>query len=283
LVHGATYTHLYWDFPYGDGYYSYVQAATLGGYATFNVDRIGAGASSHPASAQLTTTATAVALHDAITALRNGTVDGNRFEKVIWVGHSLGSITGWFEIGRYEDVDAAIFTGALHAMNMDGAQQLLANALPAPYDPMFAGAGLDEGYLAIPGEARTAAFYYPATTNPSVTAIDEANRDLVSAASLGELFGALGQPPAESLMRDSTIPVLLVVGAKDALFCGWLTAPYDCASSDSVKAYEAPYFPHARTLTVVTIPETGHDNALSTTAPLSSAAMLVWSRLAVAP
>ena len=24
LVHGATYNHLYWNFPYGNGYYSYV-------------------------------------------------------------------------------------------------------------------------------------------------------------------------------------------------------------------------------------------------------------------
>ena len=42
LVHGATYNHLYWNFPYGNGYYSYVDAATAAGYATFDIDRIGA-------------------------------------------------------------------------------------------------------------------------------------------------------------------------------------------------------------------------------------------------
>jgi hypothetical protein len=76
LVHGASYNHLYWDFPYGDGYYSYVDAATAAGYATFDVDRIGDGNSSHPPSTDVTLTAGAVALHDAVTALRTGTVGG---------------------------------------------------------------------------------------------------------------------------------------------------------------------------------------------------------------
>ncbi len=73
LVHGATYNHLYWNFPYGNGYYSYVDAATAAGYATFDIDRIGDGNSSHPPSAQLDLTAGAVALHDAVTALRSPT------------------------------------------------------------------------------------------------------------------------------------------------------------------------------------------------------------------
>jgi len=32
LVHGVTYNHLYWNFPHGNGYYSYVDAATAAGY-----------------------------------------------------------------------------------------------------------------------------------------------------------------------------------------------------------------------------------------------------------
>ncbi len=41
------------DFPYGTGYYSSVDAATAAGYATFDVDRIGDGTSSHSPSSQL--------------------------------------------------------------------------------------------------------------------------------------------------------------------------------------------------------------------------------------
>ena len=119
LVHGATYNHLYWNFPYGNGYYSYVDAATAAGYATFDIDRIGAGNSSHPPSAGLDLTAGAVALHDAVTALRSGAVDGHAFRHVIAVGHSIGSVEIWLEAARYHDVDAVIVTGALHALSPD--------------------------------------------------------------------------------------------------------------------------------------------------------------------
>jgi hypothetical protein len=68
LVHGATYNHLYWNFPYENGYYSYADAATAAGYATFDIDRIGDGNSSHPPSTDLDLNAGAVALHDAVTA-----------------------------------------------------------------------------------------------------------------------------------------------------------------------------------------------------------------------
>ena len=83
-------SHLYWNFPYGSGYYSYVDAATAVGYATFDVDPVGAGQSSHPPSSQLDLNAQAVALHDVITALRSGAVDGHAFARVVLVGHSFG-------------------------------------------------------------------------------------------------------------------------------------------------------------------------------------------------
>ncbi|MCK2244416.1 MULTISPECIES: alpha/beta hydrolase [unclassified Crossiella] len=108
LVHGATYDHRYWDFPVGGGQYSYVRAAALAGYATFNVDRIGAGASSHPVSRRLDAAVGAVAVHDVVTALRTGAVGGRPFARVIYVGHSLGSFIGLYGISRYRDVDAAI-------------------------------------------------------------------------------------------------------------------------------------------------------------------------------
>src|SRR6266480_1282682 len=50
LIHGATYDHHYWDFPYQPQTYSYARAMTSAGYAILNVDRVGYGASSHPTS-----------------------------------------------------------------------------------------------------------------------------------------------------------------------------------------------------------------------------------------
>jgi alpha-beta hydrolase superfamily lysophospholipase len=281
LVHGATYNHLYWNFPYGNGYYSYVDAATAAGYATFDVDRIGAGNSSRPPSSALTVYAAAVALHDAVTALRTGAVDGHPFQHVIIVGHSLGSAEAWIEAGRYHDVAAVIVTGALHALSPAGLGALEADAYPAADDPKFAGSGLDPGYLTTLPGTRESLFYDPATANPAVVAADEANKDTTTAT---ELAGAaiLGEPPTEQPSYQISVPVLSVVGEDDSLFCTGVTA-YNCADPASVRAFEAQYYSSAAHLKVVVIPDTGHDLALSTTAPLTDAIMIGWSLSVAAP
>lgn len=175
LVPGSTYNHLYWDFPVGNGFYSYVKAAVGAGYATFNVDRIGTGNSSHPPSAQLDLPAGAVAMHDVITALRSGALDGHAFSRVAWIGHSLGSFLAWYEISRYHDVDAAILTGGLQAINPQAGTIIY----PAVQDPKFANSGLDTGYVTtLPGDRNF--FYYPATADPNVIAADEANKDVAT-------------------------------------------------------------------------------------------------------
>ena len=281
LVHGATYNHLYWNFPYGNGYYSYVGAATAAGYATFDIDRIGAGNSSHPPSASLDLTAGAVALHDAVTALRSGAVGGHAFRHVIAVGHSIGSVEIWLEAARYHDVDAVIVTGALHALSPDiGA--LEGDLYPAADDPAFAGQGLDPGYLTTLPGTRESLFYDQATTNPAVVAVDEANKDVTTPAELAGAASILGEPPAQQPSYQINVPVLSVVGEDDNLFCTGVTA-YNCASQQSVRSFESQYYPPVAHLRLVVIPGTGHDLALSTTAPLTDAIMIGWSLSAVGP
>ena len=282
LVHGATYNHLYWNFPYGNGYYSYVDAATAAGYATFDIDRIGDGNSSHPPSSQVTLTAGAVALHDAVTALRTGAVDGHPFQHVIIVGHSLGSIEAWIEAGTYHDVDAVIITGALHALTPDAATLVDTDFYPATDDPKFAGSGLDSGYLTTVPGTREALFYDPATANPAVVAADEATRDTSTLAEVTGTVSLLSQPPTDQPSYQINVPVLVVVGADDNLFCAGVTV-YNCASAASVQSFESQYYSPAAHLKVVTIPDTGHDLALSTTAPITDAVMLGWSLSVIAP
>ncbi|GAA0728393.1 alpha/beta hydrolase [Dactylosporangium roseum] len=263
LVHGATYNHLYWDFPAGNGYYSYVNAATAAGYATFNVDRIGAGNSSHPSSDRLTMQAYAVAMHDAVTALRSGSLDGHAFSGVVWVGHSMGAALAWYEIPRYHDVDAAILTSALHGTpNPEG----IAIFYPATSDPKFAGSGLDAGYITTqPGQRGY--FYDPATTAPAVLTVDEANKDVV----------AVAPSAAPATPYDITVPVLLVDGATDRAQCPAATE-YDCTDQASVLAYESQFYLPQAHLEVHMIPHTGHNVALSTTASVADAVMLAWIR-----
>jgi alpha-beta hydrolase superfamily lysophospholipase len=282
LVHGASYNHLYWDFPYGDGYYSYVDAATAAGYATFDVDRIGDGNSSHPPSTDVTLTAGAIALHDAVTALRTGTVGGHPFQHVIMVGHSLGSVEAWIEDSLYHDVNAMIITGALHQLNPNLAALAQADVYPAVDDPKFADSGLDPGYLTTRPGTREALFYDPATANPAVVALDEADKDTDTVGELDGLFSLESEPVSEQPSSQINVPVLVVVGADDNIFCAGVTA-YNCASAASVQSYESQYYPPAAHLRVVVIPDTGHDLALSTTAPLTDAVMIGWSLATVTP
>lgn len=281
LVSGVTYTHLYWDFPYGDGYYSYVDAATAAGYATFDVDRIGQGLSSHPVSSAVTIDANAVSLHDVITALRGGVLDGHQFSRVIWVGHSTGSIIGWDEIARYHDVDAAILTGVSHAVNLPNAIQFGGDVYPAVNDPLFADSGLDDGYLTTKPGTRSAFFYAAATADAHVVALDEATKGTVTTAEAASGAPIFMQPPDQALSQQVTVPVLIVDGQDDGIYCQGVTV-FTCDPA-SVLAYESQFYPSAARLRVAIIPGTGHALALSTTAPLTDAIMLIWARSTVAP
>jgi pimeloyl-ACP methyl ester carboxylesterase len=281
LVHGASYNRLYWNFPYGNGYYSYVDAATAAGYATFDIDRIGDGNSSHPPSSELDLTAGAVALHDAVSALRSGAVDGHAFHRVIMVAHSVGSFEAWVEVARYHDVNAVIITGALHAVTPGIGTLAQDDLIPAIDDPKFAGSGLDPGYLTTVAGTRESLFYDPATADPAVVATDEADKDTSTVGELDGLLTTISEPPADQPSLQITVPVLVVVGADDNLFCAGVTV-YNCASSASVFAYESQYYSPMANLKVVLIPDTGHDLALSTTAPLTDAVMIGWSLAVVA-
>ena len=281
LVHGVTYNHLYWNFPYGNGYYSYVDAATAAGYATFDIDRIGDGNSSHPPSAAIDLNAGAVTLHDAVTALRSGAVDGHAFRHVIMVGHSLGSIEAWIEDARYHDVDAVIVTGALHAATPN-LPALEGDFYPTADDPKFAGSGLDPGYLTTQPGSRETLFYDSATTNPAVLALDEAGKDTTTLAELADSVSLVAEPPAEQPSLQINVPVLVVVGAEDNLFCAGVTV-YNCASAASVRSYESQYYSPQAHLKVAVIPDTGHDLALSATAPTADAVLIGWSLSVITP
>lgn len=272
LVHGGFYNHIYWDFPVGDGYYSYVSHAVAAGYATFNVDPIGSGNSSHPLSSLVTGEAGAVALHDAITDLRDGALDGQAFKKVVWVGQGLGSFYAWFEIPKYHDVDAAILTGALSGYNPAHAAIAAANTYPAVDDPKFADSGYDTGYMTTKPGTRGSMFYYPATADPAVVAEDEETKDVVPTAVTTPATAPYG----------IQVPVLVLDGAQDWLTCQGVTA-YNCADPASVRAFESGFYLPAAKLQVELVPDTGSDMALSTTAPITDAIMLHWAGAVAAP
>jgi pimeloyl-ACP methyl ester carboxylesterase len=276
LVPGLTYNSGYWDVPGHAGRYSYVRRAAAAGYATFAVDALGTGLSSHPQSAQVTVTSSAYTLHQVITALRS------RFRRVVLVGHSQGSITGLVEAARYRDVDAVVASGTLHAVNAD-TQAAYGNAyIPASRDPRFAPLNLDPGYVVTVPGVRKKVFFNPADTESSILRFDERNKDVGSLAAAKEAAAFISGDPATSITRSITVPVLSVIGQKDIIHCGG-TGGADCSSAQTVEGPESRFYGTAAGLTVRVIPRTGHSLALERTAPESGATILDWVRAHVRP
>jgi pimeloyl-ACP methyl ester carboxylesterase len=267
LVHGYSYARYYWDFPFKAETYSYARRANQAGYATLAIDRLGDGASTHPLGADLTWDNAVSTVHQVVTALRNGRL-GKAFNKVILVGHSYGSVTGYLVAGKYHDVDAMIVEGAAHRVNMVNVGLMVtAQSPPAMLDPKFAGRGYDPLYVTTRAGKRSV-FYRVANTDTRVIALDE---------KLKETGGSLEIPTVAVYLADNpstttNIPVLTVDGDQDPFFCGLLAA--NCSSDQALANFERPFYGPRATVEAYVIHGGGHDINLERTAPLAYDRML---------
>ena len=265
-LHGATYSRLYWDWPYQPETYSYMRRATAAGYAVLNLDRIGIGASDHPPAEAVTIDSNAHVVHQIVQALRGGSAvipsfGRIRAERIALVGHSLGSVISIQEAATYGDVDGIVLTGVSHTVTPALND---VSFYPANLDPQFAGQGLGDGYLTtVPGTRGI--FYYLPSTDPAVLALDEATKQTVT---IGELGTAV---PALSLSSAVHVPVLVVVGDFDGAFCN----PPSCSASGSLNA-EAAFFPADACLETAVIAGAGHDLNLHIQAPQTYDVVLGW-------
>src|SRR5262249_22185446 len=211
LVSGATYSHVYWDFPVRSQLYSYVRALTRAGYATFNFDRIGIGDSDHPPADQTTIEAGAWVVHQIVQALRDGRIGS--FSTVVLVGHSLGSGIALSEQARYGDANGIILSGFLHAFG-PGFAQVPSILYPAQMDPRFANRNIPDGYLTTLTGSRPL-FYFTPLADPDVIALDESTKETIT---LGEIntFPPLVVPPSDA--QSIHVPVLIAIGSNDNVF-----------------------------------------------------------------
>ncbi len=265
-VPGFTYDHAYFDFPYQPDRYSYTRAAVAAGYAVFDLDRIGTGRSSRPLSTATTFGTDAYTIHLVVQTLR-----GMGFKGVEIVGHSLGSQIVAVEVGTYHDVDGVVLTGFSNHGNLAGDATAALGFEPAALDPAFALAGYDPLYVTFRTHG-IPQFYYPPTTDPGAVAEDDATKSVATAT---EVAGSLAQ--GSSLAGPTSqiaVPVLVVNGDHDGLFCGFGTA---CDSAASLYRDEAPFFGATSCLGAAVVPQTAHNLDLSTTAPQAYAAILDWS------
>ena len=274
LLHGMTYARYYWDFPYQAEHYSYVRSATKRGYVTFNLDRIGTGASDHPADSSLVNLySNAYVVHQVVEALRAGQVGSTSFAKVIVVGHSLGSmIAASYASSHPGEANGIIITGWMHSINWDVANTLLVpNLYPALFDPKFAGQFTDPYYLTTLPGTRGSSFYYLPNTDPQVVVLDESLKQTVTYA---EFLTAPDVVYDQSSLQI-TGPVQIVYGQYDHLFCG-PELNYNCSEA-SVQAYEETRFGPAVCLETAMIHDAGHDLNLHLNANATYSKMLSWA------
>lgn len=277
LVHGFTYGSDFWDPDYGDGRYSYADAAHAAGFATLALDRLGVGASDRPAGAEVTFPAGAEAVHQAVGALRSGGLGAAPFPKVVLVGHSFGAHLAVYEAGTYRDVDALVALGSSHRPNVEVmARDIFGNLVPAASDPKFAGLGLDADYVTTAPGTRGVLHHAPAT-EPGMLAHEEEAKET---GTWPEVFtGSADVVDAASRLVE--IPVLTVNGAYDAFFCGGPAA--DCSSGAALAAFERPYYGPGATVRAVVVPDTGHAALLENRAPVVRTAVHAFLRAYAAP
>jgi pimeloyl-ACP methyl ester carboxylesterase len=274
-VHGATRSHLYWGWPYQPDTYSYVDHLLAAGYAVFAIDRIGVGQSSHPAGASVTIDVNAFVVHQLVWALRSGSIGKTAFQRVMLVGHSLGSITSLAEASAYHDVDGVVLTGISHFS--PSATSLLELLVPANRDPRVTARSLDDDYLTTPPGSREASVHSTPVTDadPQVVALDEATKETVTRGELTTMDAVLAPETSSAI----NVPVLMVTGQFDPGVCGGGISI--CASSEaSAVAFavaEAPFFAPEACLQTIVIPNAGPDLNLERSAPETYAAIRAWS------
>ncbi|GAB3007166.1 alpha/beta hydrolase [Saccharothrix stipae] len=267
LVPGGTYNNAYWDIGHTPETLSYRQAVNRAGIATIAVDRLGSGRSGKPLSVLLDLATQAKAVHAVVRSLRP------RFDRVVLVGHSIGSAVATTEAVTYRDVDGVVITGLSHRINLPGAVPVFATLIPAALDPRLTVRGLDPGYLTTIAGTRYSSFHTPGPADPGALAFDEATKDVVTPT---ETVGTVLISQIIPLSRRITVPVMVVMGGGDSNFCGPPLGA-DCSSSEALRVSEGRFYAPEARLHAYVVPGYGHSLNFSPNAPGYHRAVVEWT------
>lgn len=269
LISGHTYDSTYWDFPYEPDTYSYVNAAIDAGYATFNIDRPGVGKSDVPDDPTLLTTPSqGYVVHQLVEALRAGEIADTKVDKIVLVGHSLGSSIALYEAGAYGNVEAVVSAG-LGGTNLEFIPTLQSYQYPANQDPKFA--DLPDGYVTTQPGKRGDSFYNTAYAEQAV--IDEDNK--TKQPGTPQAIITIPEARSSEIGGNVRLPVFFTVGEKDALYCNANNPELPCSTKEEIIQREQQYFPNACLDAYVQL-DAGHDGNLHPNAPDMFKAVNAW-------
>jgi pimeloyl-ACP methyl ester carboxylesterase len=269
LIHGATFDHNYWDFPYQPERYSYVHHLTRAGYAVLNLDRVGYGESSRPYDGlSVDLEAGAFTVHQVIEEMRSGqrVVPGFgriQAERVQIVGFSMGSYISKVLASTYGGVDGVVLSSFGHSVGAGGIDSF--NLLiPAQQDPKFAHLP-NINYLSAVEGSREYLMYHLPTMDPNVAALDEALRQTWVLGEVEQIFDVLEMPVGIQ------VPTLVVTGDWDNIVCD-----LPCSETGALD-HEAALYPPEACVEVEIVPDAGHALTLHENAPDFFALVEDWS------
>ncbi|TKA67462.1 hypothetical protein B0A49_09356 [Cryomyces minteri] len=288
LTHGIGFDKTYWDLPYNNYNYSYVDTAVDEyGYCTLSYDRLGIGNSSHGEPRNEIQSFLEIQALAAMTRmLRNGSFPtvNHTFSKVVHVGHSFGSaqtfaltamypnisdgiiLTGWSTNGSFvgyfgagADFQQANLNQPLRfgsASNYAVLNSFLENyaltdlVAPVQMAPEQSLAYVN-GYLTNSNvNSQQYLFFLPPYFDTGLLYYGEQTKQPVT---IGELL-TLGSLPAMSTFKG---PVLVFTGSNDLPYCGG-----DCLntgmSAPSIPSTASTAFPNASVFEAYIQPVTGH-------------------------
>lgn len=275
LLHGVPYNSTYWfglpGNPDGSAQYSWVEYATAQGYPVLALDNLGAGDSqkANPVT-EVQQPLQGAIVHEIAQMLRAGTLAfAPKADKVVFVGHSLASVTGNGIATKYpSDFDALILTGYSDTLAQAVLGLLLLQLEPAQLSGAAKDAALPPGYLVFGSETGKRNTYYAGdgTFSAALAHYDFAHEDTIT---LGQILTAFsGLERADAYTGD----VLVVTGDMDALFCGdgsRALGPQSCGAGDaSIPAKSRAFFPRAH-FEYYLPPNTSHATTLHYSAPES--------------
>ncbi|CEJ82114.1 hypothetical protein VHEMI02200 [[Torrubiella] hemipterigena] len=260
LTHGVGFDRSYWDYPFNNYNYSYVDRAVEQGYSTLSWDRLGIAQSDHGKDPinEIQVTLEIEALRALTQKVHDGDACGipAKFDKHVHVGHSFGSIMSYGLTSLYPKLsDAIILTGFSQFPNYMPYFVLGGNFAPVSSIDTLKDK-YATGYIApFSSIGVHINFFGPGDFDEDM--LDDATKNGQPAA-LGELLntgGPVGKP------SEFGGDVLIITGDRDVPFCGGNckdTSMLKDAKADNVLEISRSNFQKAKSFTATVVPDAGH-------------------------